>query len=72
MLTRSLQDFLQMGYISVVQDTKFTLAATPDLQIYAALAIPLVGLTMLIYTAVEYRKQRELKNRIIAHTKSTV
>ena len=50
-----------MGYISISKGTVFTLVASPELQIYAALAIPLVGITMLVYVVVEVWKERSMR-----------
>jgi len=55
------QGFLQMGYVSIAQGTAFTLVASPELKLYAALAIPLAGFTMLVYVAVEVSKERNLR-----------
>ncbi|KAK1990952.1 hypothetical protein LX36DRAFT_704992 [Colletotrichum falcatum] len=50
-------DFLQMGYINVA-DNEFEVTATAGLQLYAAIALPLVSTTMIIYGFVEYGKRR--------------
>ena len=55
-----------MGYVSVIQGTNFTLAATRDLWVYAILAIPLIGTTLLIYTIVEMRNKRKLRQKVEA------
>ncbi|CAG7560620.1 unnamed protein product [Fusarium equiseti] len=47
------KDFLQMGFISLKQESPMQWSATPDLKIYAILSIPLISLTMLIYAMVE-------------------
>ncbi|KAG5659500.1 hypothetical protein KAF25_002059 [Fusarium avenaceum] len=46
-------DFLQMGFVSIKQETPMQWSATADLKIYAVLAIPLITFTMLIYAFVE-------------------
>jgi len=45
-----------MGYVTVVPGSAFTWAASQDLLLYAALAIPLVAVTMLVYAALEVLK----------------
>ncbi|KAK4197947.1 hypothetical protein QBC40DRAFT_256483 [Triangularia verruculosa] len=51
-------DFLQMGYVTTDPDNARIWRAAQDLQLYAALAIPLVVLTMGFYIALELRKVR--------------
>ncbi|KAK4175246.1 hypothetical protein QBC36DRAFT_27224 [Triangularia setosa] len=51
-------DFLQMGYVTTDPDNVHIWRAAQDLQLYAALAIPLVALTMGFYLALEMRKAR--------------
>ncbi|RMJ13027.1 hypothetical protein BHE90_001576 [Fusarium euwallaceae] len=51
-------DFLQMGFISMEQEDPMRWAATADLKIYATLAIPLIGVTMLIYASVEMMQRK--------------
>ncbi|KAH7142071.1 hypothetical protein EDB81DRAFT_653561 [Dactylonectria macrodidyma] len=55
-------DFLQMGFISVAQEQPMRWAATSDLKIYATLAIPLIGVTMLIYGCVEMMQRSRKRN----------
>ena len=47
-----------MGYISTVPGNAFVWTATQDLQLYAALAIPMVAVIMLVYAALEVLKAR--------------
>ncbi|CAF3524697.1 unnamed protein product [Fusarium graminearum] len=57
-------DFLQMGFVSLKQESPMQWSATPDLKIYAILSIPLISLTMLIYAMVEMvqrLKERKLE-----------
>ncbi|KAK4671699.1 hypothetical protein QC764_0097930 [Podospora pseudoanserina] len=49
-------DFLQMGYVTTDPDNARIWRAAQDLQLYAALAIPLVALTMGFYIVIELRK----------------
>ncbi|RSL49588.1 hypothetical protein CEP54_012364 [Fusarium duplospermum] len=46
-------DFLQMGFVKIAEENPMRWAATADLKIYAILALPLIGVTMLIYGCVE-------------------
>ncbi|CAM1500523.1 Fc.00g096850.m01.CDS01 [Cosmosporella sp. VM-42] len=53
-------DFLQMGFITISEETPLRWSATPDLKIYAILAIPLIATTMLIYGCVEvFQRSKE-------------
>ncbi|KAF5003356.1 hypothetical protein FDECE_10086 [Fusarium decemcellulare] len=64
-------DFLQMGYITISQEDPMRLAATADLKIYAALAIPLIGVTMLIYGVIEMMQKiraRESQKQTVAQS----
>ncbi|RSL66869.1 hypothetical protein CEP53_003197 [Fusarium sp. AF-6] len=45
--------FVAMGFVKIVDENPMKWAATADLKIYAILALPLIGLTMLIYGCVE-------------------
>ncbi|KAG5818410.1 hypothetical protein H9Q74_010068 [Fusarium xylarioides] len=47
-------DFVQMGFVTIKQDSPMKWSADPDLKIYAILAIPLICITMLIYILVEF------------------
>ncbi|KAF5635795.1 hypothetical protein F52700_5107 [Fusarium sp. NRRL 52700] len=47
-------DFVQMGFVTIEQDSPMKWSADPDLKIYAVLAIPLITITMLIYVLVEF------------------
>jgi hypothetical protein len=57
------EDFLQMGFISIKQETPMQWSATPGLKIYAVLAIPLITFTMLIYTCVELLHRSNQKDQ---------
>ncbi|KAF5647073.1 hypothetical protein F25303_5246 [Fusarium sp. NRRL 25303] len=53
-------DFIQMGFVTIKQESPMKWSADPDLKIYAILAIPLIAVTMLIYILVEFvHKARE-------------
>ncbi|KAI1044238.1 hypothetical protein LB505_008657 [Fusarium chuoi] len=53
-------DFIQMGFVTIKQESPMKWSADPDLKIYAILAIPLIAVTMLIYMVVELvHKARE-------------
>ncbi|EXL78358.1 hypothetical protein FOPG_07527 [Fusarium oxysporum f. sp. conglutinans race 2 54008] len=47
-------DFIQMGFVTITQESPMKWSANPDLKIYAILAIPLITITMLIYMLVEF------------------
>ncbi|KAJ4098276.1 hypothetical protein NW756_002860 [Fusarium oxysporum] len=47
-------DFIQMGFVTITQESPMKWSADPDLKIYAILAIPLITITMLIYMLVEF------------------
>ncbi len=49
-----------MGYLTVSSDKPTTWLADPGLQMYAALAVPLVTVTMLVYVAVEWFNRRKM------------
>lgn len=68
----ALQDFLQMGYISVIPESGFTWQATQELKIYAVLAIPLLAFTMLLYVGIEAYKGRRKQGRVLAPQGSIV
>jgi len=50
-----------MGYIETKKDEKFTLVAKKDLQIYAALALPLLAVIMGIYVGLELWNQQRYR-----------
>ncbi|KAM7219403.1 hypothetical protein V8F06_005137 [Rhypophila decipiens] len=52
------QEFLQMGFVALSADGGGRWTAQPDLQIYAALALPLMTVTMAIYGLVEWTNRR--------------
>ncbi|EXA34498.1 hypothetical protein FOVG_14477 [Fusarium oxysporum f. sp. pisi HDV247] len=47
-------DFIQMGFVTITQESPMKWSADPDLKIYAILAMPLITITMLIYMLVEF------------------
>ncbi|KAK3369224.1 hypothetical protein B0T24DRAFT_632148 [Lasiosphaeria ovina] len=51
-------DFLQMGFVTLSSDGSGSWTADPGLQIYAALAFPLITATMAIYGLVEWTNRR--------------
>jgi hypothetical protein len=58
------KDFLQMGFITIAQESPMRWVATSGLKIYAVLAIPLIGVTMLIYGCIEIcQRPREAVRR---------
>ena len=52
-----------MGYISV-QDGSFEVGATNGLNLYAAIAFPLIAVTMAMYGIVEFYKRRSIRKRM--------
>lgn len=42
-----------MGFVTMAEESPMRWSATADLKIYAILALPLIGVTMLIYGCVE-------------------
>ena len=51
-----------MGYVSV-QDGSFEVGATSGLRLYAAIAFPLIAVTLVIYGLAEFFKQRTIRER---------
>ncbi|KAL9561693.1 hypothetical protein ACKAV7_014249 [Fusarium commune] len=57
-------DFIQMGFVTIKQESPMKWSADPDLKIYAILAIPLIAITMLIYMFVEFvQRAREKEEK---------
>ncbi|WAO92292.1 Hypothetical protein NCS54_00979400 [Fusarium falciforme] len=54
-------DFLQMGFITITEESPMRWSAAADLKIYAILALPLIGVTMLIYGCVEMMQRTSAK-----------
>jgi hypothetical protein len=46
-----------MGYVTAVDDRATQWSAEPGLLLYVILAIPLIGLTMLVYAILEWRSR---------------
>ncbi|KAG9494923.1 hypothetical protein J7337_013152 [Fusarium musae] len=58
-------DFIQMGFITIEQESPMKWSADPDLKIYAILAIPLITITMMIYMLVEFiQRAREKDEKV--------
>ncbi|KAF4442113.1 hypothetical protein FACUT_2337 [Fusarium acutatum] len=57
-------DFIQMGFITIKQESPMKWSADPDLKIYAILAVPLITITMVIYILMEFiQRAREKEEK---------
>ncbi len=63
--TERVQEFLQMGFVSIDNES-FRVEATAGLKLYFALAVPLIVLTMCVYGLVETAKRRSIRGQAAA------
>ncbi|UZP46506.1 hypothetical protein NXS19_014318 [Fusarium pseudograminearum] len=64
-------DFVQMGFITISQDSPMRWKADSDLKIYAILALPLITITMLVYGCVEMISRLRTRTQVEDREKSS-
>ncbi|CAG1971405.1 unnamed protein product, partial [Fusarium graminearum] len=64
-------DFVQMGFVTISQDSPMRWKADSDLKIYAILALPLITITMLVYGCVEMISRLRTRTQLEDQEKST-
>ncbi|CZS74908.1 unnamed protein product [Fusarium graminearum] len=64
-------DFVQMGFVTISQESPMRWKADSDLKIYAILALPLITITMLVYGCVEMISRLRTRTQVEDQEKSS-